>query len=124
MNACDQTRRQMLRGTLATLCALAVPLLFGCNKRETPPNEPAPAGPTPGAGTTTPSGATPEPAPPAPQPADGVVRVAKASVQYQDQPKGDQKCSNCLQFVEPDGCKVVEGPINPDGWCILWAKKA
>jgi hypothetical protein len=52
-------------------------------------------------------------------------RVPKASVKYQNQPKGKQKCGTCMNFIAATKtCKRVEGPINPDGWCILWAKKA
>ena len=52
------------------------------------------------------------------------AKASKAAMKYQDKPNGDQKCSNCLQFVAPDGCKVVEGKISPDGYCIAWVKKA
>ena len=52
------------------------------------------------------------------------AKASKEAMKYQDSPKGDQKCANCLQFVEPDGCKVVDGKISPQGWCIAWAKKA
>ena len=56
--------------------------------------------------------------------------VAKAAMQYQDHPKGDQDCSNCLQFVPGKApqamgeCKVVAGPISPKGWCVAYVKKA
>ena len=50
-------------------------------------------------------------------------KVAKAAMKYQDHPNGEQKCSNCLQFVPPRSCKVVEGDISPDGYCIAWTKK-
>jgi hypothetical protein len=56
-------------------------------------------------------------------------KVAPASVKYQDKPNGNQQCSNCLQFV-PGGtptamgtCKVVEGPVSPSGYCIIWVAK-
>jgi len=52
------------------------------------------------------------------------AKASKAAMKYQDKPNGDQKCSNCLQFVAPDTCKVVEGKISPDGYCIAWVKKA
>jgi hypothetical protein len=52
-------------------------------------------------------------------------KLAKAGVKYQEKPKGDQKCSTCTNFIAASKtCKRVEGPINPDGYCILWAKKA
>ena len=51
-------------------------------------------------------------------------KVPQASVQYQQQPKGDQKCSTCVNFVaESKPCKLVDGQINPEGWCVLWMKK-
>jgi hypothetical protein len=50
-------------------------------------------------------------------------KMKKAQVQYQETPKGKQECSNCLHFVAPDQCKLVEGKINPKGWCSLYAPK-
>jgi hypothetical protein len=44
-------------------------------------------------------------------------------VQYQEKPKGPQECDNCLQFVAPAACKLVDGKINPKGWCQLYAAK-
>ena len=38
-------------------------------------------------------------------------KVPQASVKYQDKPNGDQRCDNCLQFVAPNSCKVVDGTI-------------
>ena len=51
-------------------------------------------------------------------------KVPQASVKYQDKPNGDQRCDNCLQFVAPNSCKVVDGTISPNGWCAIWVKKA
>jgi hypothetical protein len=57
-------------------------------------------------------------------------KVAKATMKYQDKPSGDQKCSNCVQYVPGKtptamgACKVVDGTISPNGWCIAWVKKA
>ena len=51
------------------------------------------------------------------------AKASKAAMKYQDQPNGDKKCSECLQFVPPDSCKVVEGVISPDGYCIAFVKK-
>ena len=45
-------------------------------------------------------------------------------MKYQDKPNGDQKCSTCMQFEPPGSCKVVEGAISPNGYCIAWVKKA
>jgi hypothetical protein len=51
-------------------------------------------------------------------------KVSKAAMKYQDHPNGDEKCRNCLQFVPPDSCKVVEGVISSNGYCLAWANKA
>jgi hypothetical protein len=51
-------------------------------------------------------------------------KVSKEAMKYQDKPNGDQRCSNCAQFVAPGSCKVVDGTISPDGYCIAWVKKA
>ena len=51
------------------------------------------------------------------------AKVAKAAMKYQDHPNGEEKCGNCAQFVPPDACKIVEGKISPDGYCIAWTKK-
>ncbi|HYS93003.1 MAG TPA: hypothetical protein VEL48_06210 [Candidatus Acidoferrales bacterium] len=50
-------------------------------------------------------------------------KMAQKLVQYQKTPKKDQKCSICLHFVAPDSCKMVEGKIDPNGWCTLYAPK-
>jgi hypothetical protein len=52
------------------------------------------------------------------------TKASKATFKYQDKPNGDQKCSDCAQFEPPGSCKVVEGAISPNGYCIAWAKKA
>lgn len=109
------SRRNVLRGGLAAVCTLLIPTaLLGCNAKppepatsETPP-EPATSG-----------------APSAPTAPTTTGKVTQASVQYQAQPKGDQKCADCMHFVvESSSCKVVEGSVSPVGWCSLWVKKA
>jgi hypothetical protein len=50
-------------------------------------------------------------------------KASKEAMKYQDKPNGDQRCSNCLQFVPPASCKVVDGTISPNGYCIAWVKK-
>jgi hypothetical protein len=51
-------------------------------------------------------------------------KVAKEAMKYQDKPNGDMRCDNCMQFVAPSSCKVVDGTISPNGYCIAWVKKA
>ena len=50
-------------------------------------------------------------------------KMAQKLVQYQEKPKGAQQCDQCLHFVAPASCKMVEGTINPKGWCALFAPK-
>ena len=104
-----EARRAVLRGALAVGCSVLVPgSLVGCGRQE-------PEAPAPEAGA--PAGTAPGTAP---QGGAAPAKVSKASVQYQDQPKGVQKCGNCIQFIQPNACKVVEGEISPEGWCAIW----
>lgn len=56
--------------------------------------------------------------------------VSKASVKYQDKPKGGHQCSGCALFVPGSSatangtCKAVAGSISPHGWCIMWTAKS
>lgn len=91
------SRREVLRGALAVGCSLLVPEFF-----------------------SSPAHSATSAAPPA-----TAKKVSQASVKYQTHPKGEQKCSKCVNFIaESNTCKVVEGKISPEGWCVLWAKKA
>ncbi|HEX3943870.1 MAG TPA: hypothetical protein VHW69_07270 [Rhizomicrobium sp.] len=47
-------------------------------------------------------------------------QLRKEDVRYQDQPKGEQSCRRCKNFVSPNNCKVVSGAVNPNGWCLLF----
>lgn len=95
------SRRRVLRAALVTGCSLWIPLALAADptkKEATSPAKPAAA---------------------------AAKKVPQASVQYQAKPKGEQKCSNCLNFIaESNSCKLVEGNVSPEGWCALWAKKA
>jgi len=120
-------RRIVLRGALAVGCGLLLPAtLFGCDskKGETSTGA-APSGSPPtstdsAAPYTSSSAPSEESAAPT-----ATAKASQASVQYQSQPKGDQKCDGCLHFIaESNSCKLVEGQISSDGWCSLWAQKA
>lgn len=137
----DLQRRIFLRGALTAGCVLTVPALFvGCDRKEPPPT------PETSGGESTQQPATPtqpgmnggeSPQQPAtPNQPDGGMKqeggtsqpsgkVSQEQVQYQDQPKGDQRCDNCQHFVaENNTCGVVEGQISPQGWCAIWVKLA
>jgi len=51
------------------------------------------------------------------------AKASQKSVKYQDTPKGGARCDNCALFEAPDSCKTVEGPVSPQGWCMVYAKK-
>lgn len=51
-------------------------------------------------------------------------KISKVQAQYQDQANGDQMCSNCINFVGPNSCRIVEGSISPGAWCKLWAGRS
>jgi len=51
-------------------------------------------------------------------------KVSKATAQYQDKPKGTQECDDCVQFLAPSSCKLVEGKIDAHGWCMFFVHKA
>jgi len=113
MNQEVTARRGLLRGALAVGFGLWVPIVFsGGNSRNGV-----------SAGSTVLAGASPTApaagAAPAAPPTSG--KVLQASVQYQSQPKGAQKCSECRHFIaESNTCKLVDGRISPEGWCSLW----
>jgi len=105
-------RRAVLRGALAVGCGLLLPGLFsGCDSKK-------------GTGSTGSTPANP-PATGAGSAAPAAKKMSQPSVQYQTQPKGEQKCGVCQHFIaESNTCKLVEGQISPEGWCVLWMKKA
>lgn len=104
-------RRIVLRGALAVGCGLWIPMaLSGCDSKK-------------GANSTS-APAADSPAPRADSAAPAASKVTQTSVQYQAQPKGEQKCSGCVNFMAgSNSCKLVEGQISPEGWCSLWTKK-
>jgi hypothetical protein len=55
------------------------------------------------------------------RPASATIKISKAAVGYQDHPDGDKRCGKCVQFVAPDTCKMVDGPISPQGYCRIFA---
>jgi len=50
-------------------------------------------------------------------------KIKQTDAHYQRFPKGPQRCQICLQFTPPDKCKIVQGPISPQGWCQFFAAK-
>lgn len=131
MSAYNSKRRTVLRG--AALLALSV---AGCQKKDEPPalQSPAPEVATPAAPGSG-AGGAPQGGPAEGAPSSGSApekgataqggKLSQAQAQYQEQPKGDQSCATCMHFIAGSStCQVVEGKVSPNGWCMLWAKKA
>jgi hypothetical protein len=61
----------------------------------------------------------------------GIVSRAKADdklaqelVQYVPKSVTDGAyCNKCVNWEAPNGCKIVAGTINPQGWCVAFAPK-
>jgi hypothetical protein len=106
----DKQRRTLLHGFLAAAYLIYLPMLAGCRDKPLPRAEP---NPNPGE----------SPSPPyVPSSPSGLM--TKAEVRYQDQPKGEQRCDQCVNFIPTsNSCQLVEGEISPQGWCSLWARK-
>lgn len=56
-------------------------------------------------------------------PAAAANKIPQRAVSYQSAPKGAQRCDNCSFWQNPASCKLVDGNINPAGWCSLYRKK-
>jgi hypothetical protein len=50
-------------------------------------------------------------------------KTQQKSVMYQATPKDGKQCSGCQHFQAPSSCRIVEGDIAANGYCILFAKK-
>ena len=48
--------------------------------------------------------------------ADG-GKVSKLEANYTDHAVGQDECHRCKNFMSPSSCYIVEGIINPEGWC-------
>ena len=45
-------------------------------------------------------------------------------------PYPEKRCDNCTLWIEPEegefcgGCQIIEGPINPAGYCNQWIRSS
>jgi hypothetical protein len=53
-------------------------------------------------------------------PAAASNKMSPKAMQYRTTPNGAQKCNVCANWQPPQSCKLVDGPIAPSGWCILY----
>lgn len=57
------------------------------------------------------------------------AKGSQAQYKYQTKPKDGKKCSGCTFFIPGKSatangsCKIVEGTISPNGWCIAYSAK-
>ena len=52
------------------------------------------------------------------------AKVSKDTFKYQDMPNEGKRCSDCVYFLsDTKECKMVEGIIDPDGWCRIYQEK-
>lgn len=50
------------------------------------------------------------------------AKVPKEQARYQSSPKDEMRCGNCTHFISDSStCKLVEGKVEENGYCILWA---
>ncbi len=52
-----------------------------------------------------------------------VKKATQAAVKYQGSPKDGKKCGSCQHFQAPSSCRIVDGTVNANGYCIMFAKK-
>lgn len=57
------------------------------------------------------------------------AKSSQAAMKYQNSPKNGQKCAGCKFFIPGKSktangaCKVVDGSISPNGWCVAYSPK-
>jgi len=52
------------------------------------------------------------------------MKLSKEEVRYT--PRADDRrhrCGICVHFISDGRCKIVEGHINPDGWCRKFERR-
>jgi High potential iron-sulfur protein len=52
------------------------------------------------------------------------AKMAQPAAGYVADSKTAQHCSDCALFQAPSACKLVDGTINPNGWCRFYVKKS
>ena len=44
-------------------------------------------------------------------------KISKTRANYIQQSMSGEKCRNCRHFIRPNKCEIVQGTIDPEGWC-------
>jgi len=55
--------------------------------------------------------------------ARAAIKLGMVDVDYQQHPKGKERCDNCRVWDPPNHCLSVEGEISPSGWCNIWRRQ-
>lgn len=56
-------------------------------------------------------------------------KASKSDFHYQDHPSEGKRCADCAEFLAAQAadsagaCRIVAGPISPNGWCMAFTKK-
>lgn len=109
----DPKRRTILLGTFAAGATLALSACKGKQEGKISGGTEPAAEAAPGTAQSQPR-AVEEAAP---------SKMSKEGAQYQDKPQDGRKCADCANFIAASKtCKVVDGEISPQGWCIFWAQ--
>lgn len=51
------------------------------------------------------------------------AKMSQKAAGYQDKPQGSMSCTNCALFKAPSSCTLVDGAIDPNGYCRFYSKK-
>ena len=61
--------------------------------------------------------------------APAAAKGSQAQFKYQNKPNGSAKCSGCTFYIPGKSasangtCKIVDGSISPNGWCVAYSAK-
>lgn len=114
MRTLDHKRRSIMMGTLAAGTAF---MLFGCgSKQEEAAIDTGESGTDGQAAPQTAQNAAAQQMSDEPTP-----KMSQEGALYQTGPLDDRKCQDCGNFIaESKTCKLVEGKVSEEGYCILW----
>jgi hypothetical protein len=59
-----------------------------------------------------------------PKAARAAAKVPQGQAGYRTRPNGAARCQQCVQFLPPAGCGIVDGAISPSGWCNFFAPRS
>lgn len=51
-------------------------------------------------------------------------KAMQKAVMFQSTPKNGKQCSDCQHFEPPAACRIVEGEVAPEAYCMLFSTKS